>query len=1261
MYNNQLPQQPQQYGGQGNFAMAPPNQSGQYNGFQHTGGMHPQATGFSPQQTAFMPQQQQNYQALQQPGYQSQTPRPNVYNPPSFGGYGSTANMQQLQAQRTGGPSASNGYGGFQQEQNGYQGFGAGQSYAQQPQQQQPQMFQPIQQQSTQQPFVPQQTAGAPAAAPKLRQQKTGANIPSTRLSFVLAADQQKFEDLFAKAVGPYKTALPGDEAKTILMRSGLAASQLSRIWALSDTTRSGQLLFPEFVLAMHLCNTAIRKGSLPERLDDRVRNEVSSMVDHISFTAADTVAAPSAQPITNAPNFSTPQKTQNLSNVSLMAQQMQPAQMGFYNANLPMQAQMTGYQQTMQAQLTGYQQPIQAQMTGYQQPIQAQATGYQYGQGLQPGLTGIQQSGLTGTGSSNIYQGQQTGMGQFSAVPLTMQPTGRPGEWGFVHAPQGAVQGMQALGAAMMPGAAPMQGGFQMPMQQKTVDLPWAITKEEKAIYDTIFRAWDKKNQGFLEGPIAIEVFGSSGVGRQDLEYIWALADADDKGKLNADEFSVALHLVYRKLNGYEVPAVLPPELIPPSTRNFGDSISQVKNMLQQDASSRNGPTSYMKSRSFRDNNANRDYSKDGTVYKHNDSDVGYVSSARRRAPGQGSDSARASPAPEPALNTSAPSISELKKRIKEKQILLDAIDQKDDGGDDHDDQIDSQARKESDELIRQIRKVQARLDSHQNHQLLSGDGDRERSNLSRQLQGLVDKLPEVASQVRSVERRIQEASLAKWSKEDQKLHPGAMSIVGTGPGGQVTEADKRRAKTKAMMAARTAALTGKALSSTDDNQVEAASQRQAKKVDELSRTREGNEQMIRDIEESAQSLQADIKSALNASRAVAASEHERRRWNDAVGVEPEVRDLIKDLKQHKSASQIPDQVAATPAAPSHSSSTKEIPSRTATPTYNSFGGAEDRAAYVKQAAEARMTERLAALGIRPTRKANRDGSSSSPIAKSQADTTAEAKSKADALRAEEERQEQKRQALEAQAKKAQEDEARARAESTQQTELEQNDSQVNTTAETIKTPVATMKPADSRQAKLAQLRAEREARLAEEERLERELADENASSSSESEAEKPPQRVETNPYNRMKSQDPTESLLPQNMAPSPALIPSDPVLVTKSSNPFHKFSGPLPGTTHISSPSSTPVPARPPSTGPPTSQRTSAPRAKAVRKNSDDWSVVSKDEESSSDEEGPSPADLAARLFSGGMQPQRTGAQTPMTAQRTGSAPLTSAPPGK
>src|SRR5438045_2512171 len=83
-------------------------------------------------------------------------------------------------------------------------------------------------------------------------------------------------------------------------------------------------------------------------------------------------------------------------------------------------------------------------------------------------------------------------------------------------------------------------------------------------------------------------------------------LSDPNNNGKLNQDEFAVAMHLIYRKLNGYDVPTTLPPELIPPSSRELSESVNIIKNMLNSDVSQSIGlgtytsGANYAKSRSF-------------------------------------------------------------------------------------------------------------------------------------------------------------------------------------------------------------------------------------------------------------------------------------------------------------------------------------------------------------------------------------------------------------------------------------------------------------------------------------------------------------------------------------------------------------------------------------------------------------------------------------------------------------------------------------
>ncbi|XMA09496.1 hypothetical protein WAI453_002287 [Rhynchosporium graminicola] len=959
-----------------------------------------------PQQfNSFPGQQGQQQPAQQQPGFMNS-------NPTGFG--------QQPQAPLQ---PAYTGYPGMQPQQTGFQpqqmqqqatGFPGQQFNNAQPQQQQnfqtgaPPMPQIPQQYQNQAPIAapaqkPQPTGFAqmadsfrssPAAAPTARGRRAskskGSKIPSIRLSFITAQDQAKFETLFKSAAGD-EQSLSGEKSRDLLMRSKLDGNALSQIWTLADTTRSGQLLFPEFALAMYLCNLKLVGKALPSVLPDHIKNEVSSMVDIINFGVVDDV--PDLPARSNAPDFTGRQNAEpptihqpqpTASNSALLTAQMTgfPAQQNNFSGAFGQQ--QTGFQQSMQAGF-GQNQGMQANQTGFLGMANPSASGYT---GPRPPMPPMP----TGYGSQGLSPAQ-TGMGGMLA-PLNSQPTGRPGQWGLVNAPASGLPNIDLLQSRMMPQQGREQGSFTTSGLQGNAVIPWAVTKDEKTRYDSVFKAWDGFNKGFIGGDVAIEVFGQSGLEKADMERVWTLADHGNKGRLNMDEFAVAMHLIYRKLNGYPLPAQLPPELVPPSTRNFNDSIGQVKSLLSQESDFRKNSgasllpqktgVSYLKNHSFRSGNSGFGGGrKDATVFKNNDDDIGYKSSARRRL-GNGS------PRPSsPASSTSNDDISleQLKKKIREKQVLLDAIDFKDENAADEDDALDRRDRREADDLYRRIRRIQEDIDAHPDASLRNVDSGAERRLLRRQLQGLTDKLPEIASNVRKTERSIADAKLELFRLRDAKAHPGnASSIVGTGPGGSVTESDRLKARAKAMMQQRSAALTGRKIESSNDD-FEAPKRLEEENI-KIKNEKENNERMVKDVEESVRDFSQGLEDGLKEGVEDSTSEHEKRRWEDGLGVEDEVKDFIFDLQRSsKSARVRPDdrssrttRDSSRPESSSRydssSSPVQAKPTPAAAPapsssiTYSQYKTPEDRAAYIKQQAEQRMAERLAALGIKAPSK---------------------------------------------------------------------------------------------------------------------------------------------------------------------------------------------------------------------------------------------------------------------------------------------------
>ncbi|KAL1787718.1 epidermal growth factor receptor substrate 15 isoform X1 [Sigmodon hispidus] len=97
--------------------------------------------------------------------------------------------------------------------------------------------------------------------------------------------------------------------------------------------------------------------------------------------------------------------------------------------------------------------------------------------------------------------------------------------------------------------------------------ELPWAVKSEDKAKYDAIFDSLSPVD-GFLSGDKVKPVLLNSKLPVEILGRVWELSDIDHDGRLDRDEFAVAMFLVYCALEKEPVPMSLPPALVPPSKR---------------------------------------------------------------------------------------------------------------------------------------------------------------------------------------------------------------------------------------------------------------------------------------------------------------------------------------------------------------------------------------------------------------------------------------------------------------------------------------------------------------------------------------------------------------------------------------------------------------------------------------------------------------------------------------------------------------------
>ncbi|KAF8172098.1 hypothetical protein BJ912DRAFT_994425 [Pholiota molesta] len=294
---------------------------------------------------------------------------------------------------------------------------------------------------------------------------------------------------------------------------------------------------------------------------------------------------------------------------------------------------------------------------------------------------------------------------------------------------------------------------------------ISWALSKAEKKNYNNIFRSWDAQNTGFIGGPTALEVFGASGLPKDDLARIWTLADGDDRGKLNLAEFHVAMGLIYRRLNGMPVPDVLPAELRPPSAKDLDDSVDLVKDLLKHETRSRSplsedSRTSYLKNRSFTGTSA-LDTKRDATIYRHNDNEpTTHVYQSRNRHVDRNAIRARDDDSPSSDLQ-------DMKRRLENTAQMLDRAAEAEASKTKEDEELDQ----EMDDLKYRVKRVQDDLD-YVARGPRTAARDEEKRRLERELLSLMhERIPEVERKIKARDER-KERERRQWARDRDRAN---------------------------------------------------------------------------------------------------------------------------------------------------------------------------------------------------------------------------------------------------------------------------------------------------------------------------------------------------------------------------------------------------------------------------------------------------------------------------------------------------------
>ncbi|KAH8977407.1 hypothetical protein EDB86DRAFT_3237574 [Lactarius hatsudake] len=334
--------------------------------------------------------------------------------------------------------------------------------------------------------------------------------------------------------------------------------------------------------------------------------------------------------------------------------------------------------------------------------------------------------------------------------------------------APYNPVGAPQLLQPQQQLGGLSLQQSFQQHNQEVkgTVapPVPWTLSKAEKKSYDQIFRAWDASNTGFIDGKTAIEVFGQSGLDKNDLARVWTLADVDNRGKLNIAEFHVAMGLIYRKLNGNEIPDELPAELVPPSHRDLDTSVNFVKNLLQNEPSRARSPAGYdapvsrLPNRSLHTSSApGAGGRQDATVYKHTDEEPagGYYTPRSRHVD-------RSAVRASAERDSPSADLDDMKRRLENTARMLDHATEESALRTAEDDALD----REMSDLKRKVKRVQEDLE-YVSRGPRSYRSDEERRRLERELLDLMhDRVPAVEKKLAEREER-RERQKREWDRD--------------------------------------------------------------------------------------------------------------------------------------------------------------------------------------------------------------------------------------------------------------------------------------------------------------------------------------------------------------------------------------------------------------------------------------------------------------------------------------------------------------
>ncbi|XP_055010427.1 intersectin-2b [Boleophthalmus pectinirostris] len=299
-----------------------------------------------------------------------------------------------------------------------------------------------------------------------------------------------------------------GEQAKKFFLQSGLPPAVLAEIWALADMNKDGKMDRLEFSIAMKLIKLKLQGTPLPSALPIIMK-----------------------QPPVPVPTLTVPTSTMTASTYGLM--------------NMPM---MPGTILTPLAMGSPGLTPMGLS------PLVPTATG------LSPLIAAGSPRPLVPTlGSGGLPNG---GLGLLQPTPAGAMSTGLPLTTSSYSSP--LVHSSSSAGTNTPLPLLNLGSNSSTP-----VPSDWAVPHASRLKYRQQFNGLDKQMTGYLTGQQVRSAMATTFLTQAQLASIWTLADVDKDGKLKAEEFILAMHLVDMAKFGQPLPLTLPKELVPPSQRS--------------------------------------------------------------------------------------------------------------------------------------------------------------------------------------------------------------------------------------------------------------------------------------------------------------------------------------------------------------------------------------------------------------------------------------------------------------------------------------------------------------------------------------------------------------------------------------------------------------------------------------------------------------------------------------------------------------------